>query len=135
MPQEEEPIVTEEPVAGWLRYETPGARPFYKSPVPRTIIRDQKKLDTFLVKEHRQNRMLEITGTEFSFKRRYGLRIRKSSSSMSVDDSTQESASALTDISSSTLPADEMCFSEAEVRSESIESLIKPLKAVSVDER
>ena len=73
----EEPNVSEEPFPGWLRYETPGSKPWFKTPPPRTIIRDMKKLEEFLKKEHSHQRMLHITGEEFSFKRRYGLK-RKS---------------------------------------------------------
>ena len=69
-----EPIITEEPLPGWLRFESEGDKPWFKTPVPRTVIRDTSKLQSFLEKEHRLGRMLEIDGSQFSFKRRFGLR-------------------------------------------------------------
>ena len=71
---EKSPVVTEEPRPGWQRYEVEGAKPWFKTPVPRTVIRDAAKLEDFLEKEHGHGRMIDITGSEFSFKRRFGLR-------------------------------------------------------------
>ena len=78
--------ILEEPAAGWLRYERPGEKPWYKSPVPRTVIRNAKILKDFLAKERSQQRCLEIDESLFSFKRRLGLR-DKSSSSTNVSQS------------------------------------------------
>ena len=75
-----EPVITEEPLPGWLRYESEGGKPWFKTPVPRTVIRDSSKLQSFLEKEHRQGRMLEIDGSKFSFKRRFGLQKKPVSS-------------------------------------------------------
>ena len=47
--------------------------PWFKSPVPRTVIRTSTMLKEYLDKEHKKNRMLDVDGSEFSFKRRYGL--------------------------------------------------------------
>ena len=66
--------VTEEPLKGWLRFEVEGSKPWFKTPVPRTVIRNARMLAEFLKKEHDKKRMLEVTGSEFSFKRRLGLR-------------------------------------------------------------
>ena len=74
---EKSPVVTEEPSPGWLRYEVEGDKPWFKTPIPRTVIRDATKLRDFLAKEHGQGRMLEIDGSGFSFKRRLGLRSKK----------------------------------------------------------
>ena len=71
-----ETIVTEEPLPGWLRCEVPGKTPFYKSPFPRTVIRSAAMLGDFLRKEHAAGRCVEVTGTEFSFKRRLGLKMK-----------------------------------------------------------
>ena len=71
------PLITEEPVPGWQRHEIQGEKPWYKTPVPRTVIRDAAKLRDFLEKEHGHGRMLDVDGTEFSFKRRLGLRKKK----------------------------------------------------------
>ena len=68
-----QPVVTEEPLPGWLRYEVEGEKPWFKTPVPRTVIRDAIKLQDFLEKEHSHGRMLQVDGEEFSFKRRFGL--------------------------------------------------------------
>ena len=56
------PVITEEPVPGWLRYEVEGEKPWFKTPVPRTVIRDAIKLQDFLEKEHSNERMLEVDG-------------------------------------------------------------------------
>ena len=94
------PVITEEPVPGWLRYEVEGEKPWFKTPAPRTVIRDSSKLHAFLDKEHGHGRMLEIDGKEFSFKRRLGLRKNRASESnvpqtddqhVQVDDSTADS--------------------------------------------
>ena len=74
-----EPVVSEEPLPGWLRFEPEGGRVWFKSPVPRTVIRDASMLKRFLEKEHSQNRMLDVDGSEFSFKRRLGLRQTRTS--------------------------------------------------------
>ena len=79
-----EPVVTEEPVPGWLRYEVEGKKPWFKTPVPRTVIRDAIKLQDFLEKEHSIGRMLEVDGKEFSFKRRFGLQKKQVSSDSSL---------------------------------------------------
>ena len=65
--------ISEEPAPGWLRFETEGSKPWFKSPVPRTVIRTSTMLKEYLDKEHKKNRMLDVDGSEFSFKRRYGL--------------------------------------------------------------
>ena len=74
------PIVTEEPVPGWQRHEIQGEKPWYKTPVPRTVIRDATKLRDFLDKEHGHGRMMDVDGTKFSFKRRLGLRKKNATS-------------------------------------------------------
>ena len=66
--------ISEEPFNGWFRYERPGERPWYKSPVPRTVIRNGKMLKEYLLKERSQNRCLEVDESLFSFKSRFGLR-------------------------------------------------------------
>ena len=38
------PVITEEPLPGWLRYETEGEKPWFRTPVPRMVIRDASKL-------------------------------------------------------------------------------------------
>ena len=74
MTSKKTPIMTEEPASGWLRYEVEGEKPWYKTPVPRTVIRDSTKLHDYLDREHGAGRQLDIDGSEFSFKRRHGLR-------------------------------------------------------------
>ena len=69
--------VTEEPSYGWIRIEVEGSKPYYKTPVPRTVIRDKGRLKEYLDKEHSKNRMVEVTEDMFSFKRRLGLRQKK----------------------------------------------------------
>ena len=69
--------VTEEPSHGWIRIEVEGSKPYYKTPVPRTVIRDKGRLKEYLDKEHSKNRMVEVTEDMFSFKRRLGLRQKK----------------------------------------------------------
>ena len=66
--------VTEEPLVGWLRVEVEGSKPWFKTPVPRTVIRNARMLQDFLKKEHDSGRMMNVSGSEFSFKRRLGLR-------------------------------------------------------------
>ena len=73
--------LTEEPAVGWLRHEAEGERPYYKTPIPRTVIRDQVKLKSYLDKQHSQDQMLDIDVSMFSFKRRLGLREKKKVSS------------------------------------------------------
>ena len=73
------PVVTEEPFPGWVRSEVAGSTPCYKSPFPRTTLTSQAKLKQFLAKEHAAGRYLDVNGSEFSFKRRLGLRSRPSS--------------------------------------------------------
>jgi len=70
-------VITEEPCSGWLRIEVEGEKPYYKTPVPRTVIRDKAKLNSYLDKEHAKNRMLDIQDDKFSFKRRLGLRNKR----------------------------------------------------------
>ena len=67
-------LVTEEPYPGWQRFEVEGQTPWYKTPIPRTVLRSKKKLLDFLSKEHKLNRMLDVDIELFSFKRRLGLR-------------------------------------------------------------
>ena len=75
MEEPPEQVVTEEPLPGWLRYEISGRKPF-----PRTVMRTTTMLTDFLKKEHASGRMLEVTGAEFSFKRRLGLKEKAGSS-------------------------------------------------------
>ena len=44
-------VSEDEPYVGWLRCEVSGEKPWYKTPFPRTIIRDHKKLLDYLEKE------------------------------------------------------------------------------------
>ena len=74
MNEKKDPVITEEPLPGWQRFELEGQKPWFKTPAPRTVIRDARKLKSFLDKEHQYGRMLEVDGSEFSFKRRFGLR-------------------------------------------------------------
>ena len=76
MEEPPEEVVGEEPVPGWLRIEIQGQKPYYKSPFPRTVIRTAAMLKEFLKKEHASGRMLEVNGSEFSFKRRLGLKMK-----------------------------------------------------------
>ena len=70
-------ISVEEPYVGWLRCEVPGEKPFYKTPFPRTVIRDQRKLLDYLEKEKANGKSLDVDPTKFSFKRRLGLKTKK----------------------------------------------------------
>ena len=94
-----EPNVSEEPYAGWLRYEVEGEKVYYKTPIPRTIIRDNVRLKAYLLKERAQERMLDVSESEFSFKRRLGLRSRKSSESLSCSESVQDNDKEISDYS------------------------------------
>ena len=86
-----EPFVTEEPAVGWLRFEVVGEKPFFKSPVPRTVIRNAARLKAYLEVEHSHNRMLDVSEDLFSFKRRHGLRARKVSLvELSKDDCSEQ---------------------------------------------
>ena len=76
MDEPPEEVVGEEPLPGWLRIETEGQKPYYKSPFPRTVIRTAAMLKEFLKKEHASGRMREVNGSEFSFKRRLGLKMK-----------------------------------------------------------
>ena len=80
MNTEKKAVVTEEPLPGWLRFEVEGQKPWFKTPIPRTVIRDGTKLDNYLDKEHKNGRMMEIDGKEFSFKRRLGLKSKSEDS-------------------------------------------------------
>ena len=77
-------IVSEEPAAGWQRFEVKGEKPYFKSPIPRMVIRDRVKLADYLKKEHDQGRMLDVVEEMFSFKRRLGLKRKKSDKSTEV---------------------------------------------------
>ena len=80
---ENETLVTEEPLPGWLRFEKIGEKPWFKTPIPRTVIRSKSSLKEYLEKEHKQDRKLDVDGSEFSFKRRLGLKHHGSTSSLS----------------------------------------------------
>ena len=60
----------EEPYPGWQRFEVAEKRPYYKTPVPRTVIRSAAMLKEFLAKENEAGRMVEVDISKFSFKRR-----------------------------------------------------------------
>ena len=108
-----EPTVTEEPLPGWLRFETEGDKPWFKTPVPRTVIRDASKLQSFLGREHQHGRMLDVDGSEFSFKRRLGLQKKPVSSSstttVSSVSTTTVSSSSTTSVSYSTTASVSYC--------------------------
>ena len=106
MDLEKIPLVTEEPSAGWLRYEKEGEKPWFKTPVPRTVIRDASKLKIFLEKEHSLGRMLDVDVGLFSFKRRHGLR--------------QKSVTIAPSLSKSSTPFTETGGAEKRVPEESI---------------
>ena len=74
-----EPIITEEPAPGWQRYETEGEKPYYKTPIPRTVIKNKVRLNDYITKQQAQNRMLDLSVKDFSFKRRLGLSEKKKS--------------------------------------------------------
>ena len=67
-------VTNDEPAQGWQRVEICGEKPYFKSPVPRTIIRDRVKLKEFLNKEHIAGRMRDVHENMFSFKRKLGLK-------------------------------------------------------------
>ena len=79
MDDKSKPEVTEEPFPGWQRIEIAGTTPCYKSPFPRTTLTSQAKVKQFLAKEHAAGRYLDVSGGDFSFKRRLGLRSRSTS--------------------------------------------------------
>ena len=79
------PVVTEEPYPGWLRYEVEGEKPWYRSPVPRTTIRNVGHLSEYLRKEQARNNMLDVSVSGFSFKRRFGLRTRSAPSVSTIN--------------------------------------------------
>ena len=72
-----DPYISDEPASGWLRFEVEGEKPYFKSPVPRMVIRDRVKLAAYLEKEHAEGRMLDVVEDMFSFKRRLGLKRKK----------------------------------------------------------
>ena len=72
--------VVEEPFSGWLRVELQGQKPYYKSPFPRTVLRSGAILRDFLAKEKAAGRMMDIEESKFSFKRKYGVRIKDTAS-------------------------------------------------------
>ena len=85
-------VVTEEPYPGWQRHEVVGQRPYYKTPVPRTVIRSAAMLKEFLKKEQVVGRMIEIEVSRFSFKRRNGIKNKDANgSSSSVSSVTSNS--------------------------------------------
>ena len=67
-------VITEEPFLGWLRIEVEGEKPFYKSPFPRTVLTSAAKLRDFLEKEHSAGRLNDVDESQFTFKRKLGLR-------------------------------------------------------------
>ena len=75
--------MSEEPLPGWLRFEVEGSKPYFKTPVPRTIIRNARMLEDYLKKEHEKGRLQEVSGSEFSFKRRLGLKKKSKSNYVS----------------------------------------------------
>ena len=70
---EKHEVVTEEPAPDWWRYEVEGSTPWYKTPVPRTVLKSSRKVALFLEKEHSKGRMKDVDVSQFSFKRRLGL--------------------------------------------------------------
>ena len=82
---------TEEPYPGWQRYEVAGQRPYYKTPVPRTVIRSAAMLKEFLDKEKKVDRMRDVDVSKFSFKRRHGIKRDVPSSSCNVNSVTMAS--------------------------------------------
>ena len=66
--------VIEEPYPGWLRIEREGDKPYYKSPFPRTVLRNASMLKNYLSKEQNAGRMQDVEVEKFSFKRKYGLK-------------------------------------------------------------
>ena len=74
---EKVPVESEEPHPGWLRYEVEGSTPYYKSPVPRTVLRSARKLAQYLDIEHKKGNLLNVAVSDFSFKRRLGLKSSK----------------------------------------------------------
>ena len=103
MSSERSPVVTEEPLPGWQRYEMEGEKPWFKTPVPRTVIRDASKLQDFLEREHSHGRMKEVDGQEFSFKRRLGLQKQKVSAGAAVLETLQTPDEVISEVSDSKL--------------------------------
>ena len=104
------PVVTQEPFPGWFRYEIEGQKPWFQSPVPRTLIKSSGHLSEYLLREHAKGNMREVKAESFSFKRRMGLRVRSVSNvrrsidkvtqsrSVSFDDNKRKSKSDQTSI-------------------------------------
>ena len=95
-----EPTISEEPAPGWQRHETEGERPFYKTPIPRTVIRNKVRLNEYLEKEHMHGRMTDLDENNFSFKRRLGLTSRKNSVSELSQEVTASNTSKSSDVCS-----------------------------------
>ena len=89
---DKEPLVTEEPHPGWQRFENEGRPPWFKTPPPRTVIRTRSQLKEYLEREHSHDRKLDIDGSQFSFKRRLGLKRHQleNRSDSSLSDKTLE---------------------------------------------
>jgi hypothetical protein len=94
---DEDPIrvETEEPFPGWLRVEVEGRKPSYRSPFPRTTITSAAKLGEFLEKEQSGGRMLDVDVSQFSFKRRMGLKKRSAPPPPPEADDTHDPADAI----------------------------------------
>ena len=80
-----------------------GEKPWFKTPVPRTVIRDASKLQDFLEREHSHGRMKEVDGQEFSFKRRLGLRKQKVFARATVLETLQTPDEVISEVSGSKL--------------------------------
>ena len=121
-----EPVVTEEPLPGWLRFETEGEKPWYKTPPPRTVIRANSNLKEFLEKEHKQNRKLDIDGSEFSFKRRLGLKSKINTPPDSAGISTPDVLSEALSVTSLTAMNDKSPSSESrELQETAVDRLVR----------
>jgi hypothetical protein len=55
--------------AGFERVEEKGARPYYRSPVPRVVLTHAKKVDMYLLSQHKLGKLLQIQASMFSFGR------------------------------------------------------------------
>ena len=107
MESDNTPCISEEPYTGWLRYEVAGEKPFFKTPFPRTIIRDQQKLLDYLEKQKSLRNMLDIDPSHFSFKRRLGLKKKENRSNV-VDLCTPDVADGVGRVNDS-------CLSSADI--------------------
>jgi hypothetical protein len=76
---------------GFIRVQEPDKRPYYRSPIPRKVLNDSRKVERYLEAQHSMGQLLEVKTEMFTFSRKKQQDVRSRKKQQDVSSKEPES--------------------------------------------